>query len=75
MMDDSDSHSFDLDSSNLSGGAYNAATGDLMVMFASGGSGTYHGVPAEIVEGLKTAPSAGRYFHANIRNAYRYTGG
>ena len=64
---------FTLSSSNLNGGSYDPETGELTISFVSGSSCTYSGVPQEVVNGLKTATSAGKYFHAVIRNRYPYS--
>jgi hypothetical protein len=59
--------SFALRSSAISGGTYDDETEELTLDFASGGSYTFEGVPAEIVAGLLAAPSAGKFYHAIIK--------
>ncbi len=44
----------------------------LDLVFRSGAVYRYFAVPARIVEGLRTAPSPGAYFHSQIRNRFRY---
>lgn len=60
-----------LASTNLNTVAYDPDTSTLEVEFHSGGSYTYQGVTQDVYDGLLAAPSAGRYFHANIRDRYR----
>jgi hypothetical protein len=52
--------------------SYDAASKTLFIIFTSGEPYAYLGVPAEVVEGLKTAPSRGRYFARHIRGRYPY---
>ena len=60
-----------LDSSLLAAMRYSdRATLDLV--FRNGTVYRYFGVPARVVEGLRTAPSPGAYFHRQIRNHFRY---
>ena len=40
--------------------------------FTSGDVYDYDAVPPEVVEGLRAAPSKGRFFGPNIRDSYRY---
>lgn len=44
----------------------------LIVRFASGLVYVYEGVPTEIVEGLRAAPSRGSYFNTAIRDRFRF---
>ncbi len=44
--------------------------GTLYIAFHSGGLYSYSGVPASVYSALLSAPSKGRYFHANIKNVY-----
>jgi hypothetical protein len=44
----------------------------LDLVFRDGAVYRYFAVPARIVEGLRTAPSPGAYFHRQIRNRFRY---
>lgn len=57
-------------SSNLSLVRYNESTGILSVFFHNGGEYEYEKVPMKVYEELIHADSAGKYFIANIRNAY-----
>jgi hypothetical protein len=60
-----------LDSSMLAVMTYSdSATLDLV--FRNGAVYRYFAVPARIVEGLRTAPSPGAFFHRHIRNRFRY---
>ena len=61
-----------VDSSNLAAVGYDAASAVLRIAFHSGGVYQYAGVPETVYQGLMNASSKGRYFHAHIRNAYRY---
>lgn len=58
--------SFSLKSSFILGGTYDDETQELTLEFASGGNYSYPNVAPEIVQGLRAAPSAGKFFHANI---------
>ena len=60
-----------LDSSLLVAMTYSdSATLDLV--FRNGAVYRYFAVSARIVEGLRTAPSPGAFFHRHIRNRFRY---
>jgi KTSC domain len=64
-------HTCVLDSSLLAVMTYSdSATLDLV--FRNGAVYRYFAVPARIVEGLRTAPSPGAFFHRQIRNRFRY---
>lgn len=52
---------------------YDDATDTLEIKFASGGTYRYDDCPKDHHHGLKNADSAGKYFHANIRNKYTST--
>ena len=54
---------------------YDAASRELDVLFVSGKRYRYHGVPAEIIEGLRAAASKGSYFNRVIRDHFPYTRG
>lgn len=43
----------------------------LMITFNTGSIWAYYDVPFEIYAGFIKAPSYGKYFNSNIRNAYR----
>ncbi|MFN3762814.1 MAG: KTSC domain-containing protein, partial [Anaerolineae bacterium] len=51
---------------------YDEDTRTLEIEFHSGGIYQYYDVPPEIYQELLNAPSLGKYFHAKIRNTYRY---
>ena len=59
-----------LRSSTLSRAAYEEETETLDVTFKNGRTYTYEGVPKDVFEGLRDAPSAGQYFHSQIRDRY-----
>lgn len=59
-----------VDSSNLASVGYDPDSRDLHVRFKSGATHRYAGVSAEHHAGLMASDSKGKYFHANIRNAY-----
>ena len=44
----------------------------LDLVFRNGTVYRYFAVPTRIVEGLRTAPSPGAYFHSQVRNRFRY---
>jgi hypothetical protein len=44
----------------------------LRVTFTSGDVYDYDAVPPEVVEGLRSAPSKGRFFGPNIRDQFEY---
>ena len=45
--------------------------GSLSIWFRATGRYVYYAVPAELYEGLKSAPSAGRYFNERIKGRFR----
>lgn len=54
-------------SSDLSEVAYNPSTQQLEIIFHSGGIYLYNGVTQTEYQGLMSANSKGRYFHAFIK--------
>lgn len=52
---------------------YDPGIRTLQVQFTSGAVYQYFDVPPETYEGLRQAESHGRYFLANIRDAYPYS--
>jgi len=60
-------------SSNLAAVGYDAEAHILEIQFIDGGTYQYFDVPQSAYDGLMTAPSHGKFFHAYIRNKYRYT--
>lgn len=61
-----------LNSSDLRGAEYDAASATLTIVFHDGSVYEYHGVPHSEYIGLLNASSHGRYFHAHIKDRYRY---
>jgi hypothetical protein len=59
-------------SSNIAAVGYSRWTSTLTVAFHSGGVYQYHGVPYSEYASLMEARSHGSYFHAHIRNCYRF---
>ncbi len=57
-------------SSDLSSVGYE--NGTLYIAFNSGGVYSYSNVPVSVYEGLMSASSHGKYFHAHIKNNYPY---
>jgi hypothetical protein len=51
---------------------YDAASSVLYIRFSSGDLYGYEEVPAEVFTRFTTAPSQGRFFHAEIDGNYRY---
>ena len=51
---------------------YDRRSRQLTITFKSGGKYVYFEVPAQVYEDLLAAPSAGRYFDANIRDRYHF---
>lgn len=60
-------------SSNLAACAYDVESKILRIVFKNGSIYDYAGVPRATYDGLKTAESAGKYFHANVRDVYTFT--
>jgi len=58
-------------SSNLASVDYDWG-GTLTIAFHSGGVYEYYGVPHSEYSGLLNAESHGKYFHARIKNRYRF---
>lgn len=59
-----------LQSTSLRSATYDPDTQDLDITFKTGMTYTYEKVPQDVFEGLRDAPSAGQYFHANIKGVY-----
>jgi hypothetical protein len=62
----------EVESSNLSGVDYDDWSGTLTIAFHGGRVYRYFGVPYSIFDGLMSAESHGKYFHAHIRDKYRF---
>ena len=60
----------DVTSSNIEKVGYDDDTETLGVIFGSGTTYHYGGVPKEIYENFISAPSAGQFFHREIMNQY-----
>lgn len=57
-------------SNMLDAGQYDEQTGEMTLVFKSGASYSYRGVSKSIWEGLKNAPSAGRYYNSEIKGNF-----
>ncbi len=57
-------------SSDLKSVGYDVLTQVLEIEFNSGGIYQYFGVPQAVYDGLMSAPSHGKYFHAYIKDKY-----
>jgi hypothetical protein len=51
---------------------YDKPTNILEIEFNSGGVYQYYDVPSAVYQGLMNASSHGKYFHAHIKDIYRY---
>jgi hypothetical protein len=60
-------------SSNLRSVGYDSIQMILEIEFNSGGVYQYFGVPESVYRGLMSASSHGEYFHAYIKDVYRFT--
>jgi hypothetical protein len=59
-------------SSNIKEAGFDAATNTLEVAFTDGRLYQYFDVPENVYLELRSSPSAGQYFHQNIRGVYRF---
>ncbi len=59
-------------SSNLESVGYDQTTQTMEIEFRDGSLYQYFDVPQHVYDGLISAPSAGQYFHSQIRGIYRY---
>lgn len=59
-----------ISSSNIDAVAY--SLGNLFIRFHSGGVYSYDKVPFAIYDGIRTAESAGKFFHRFIKGQYEY---
>ena len=65
-----DTEPVELRSSWMSTAQYDPDDKSLEITLDDGKSYTYLGVPSQVYQGLITAPSAGRYFIANIKGRF-----
>jgi len=61
-----------VESSNIKEIGYDQASKILMVKFHNGGLYAYDAVPAEMFDELKSAPSKGKFFIANVKGKYSF---
>lgn len=59
-------------SSNIRSVGYDEQSQVLEIEFHSGGIYQYYSVPRYIYDGLMSASSHGKYFHAHIKDQFRY---
>jgi hypothetical protein len=59
-------------SSVIRGFSYDPAKRELRLTFVSGRRYVYAGVPAEVYDAFKNAPSRGAFFNHEIRDSYDY---
>jgi hypothetical protein len=59
-------------STNIRSAGYSAASRTLEIVFRSGGRYQYFGVPDLFFERLIKAKSAGRFFHDNIKDRFKW---
>jgi len=59
-------------SSNLAAVGYDPESRILEIEFPDSGVYQYFDVPQSVYDDLMSAPSHGKFFHAHIRNKYRY---
>lgn len=60
-------------SSNIASVGYDASSETLEIEFMSGAIYQYYNVPQTIYDALIAAPSAGRFFAYQIKNAFPYS--
>lgn len=61
-----------LNSSDLRGAEYDTAGATLTIVFHDGSVYEYYNIPHSEYVGLLNASSHGQYFHAHIKDRYRY---
>ena len=59
-------------SSTIQEVAYDNLLGTMDVLFQSGGLYQYVAVPRELYVELTEAPSAGKFFHANVKGKFEF---
>jgi hypothetical protein len=55
--------------------SYDSETSELWITFVSGRQYVYAGVPQEVFDAFKAAPSRGSFFNSEIRDEYLYCEG
>lgn len=60
-------------SSQISGYDYCEKSSCLTIEFNGGSRYEYYGVPETVVSGIKTSKSVGKFFHANVKNKFKYS--
>jgi hypothetical protein len=60
-----------LASSAIAAADYDPRSRTLHITFRSGGTYTFHGVPADIYRGLVMSSSPGSFYHRYIRGRFR----
>lgn len=58
-------------SSNLKAAGYDQDTSEMQVEFHGGGLYAYDAVPLDVYREFTEAHSAGKYFHAKIKDVYK----
>ena len=66
--------SFSRVSSHIAGAEYDDETHELTIEFADGSRYAYGGVPPETFRAFREAPSAGQFFHRQIKRRFSYSG-
>ena len=61
-----------VESSNIKEIGYDETSKILMVKFHNGGLYAYDGVPTEVYENFKSAPSIGKFFIAAIKGKFHF---
>jgi lysyl-tRNA synthetase class 2 len=61
-------------SSNIEDVEYDDSTDTLTVTFTGGDMYDYMNVPAAVYRAFASAPSAGQFFHRQIKGRYQYDG-
>lgn len=64
-----------VNSTDLRSVGYDPSTHTLEIEFHGSGVYRYSGVPEHVYQGLMSASSKGRYFHAHVKDHYPYTRG
>jgi hypothetical protein len=61
-----------IESSSIAGFEYDDVKKELVVQFKNGSKYKYFEVPAKLADDLENAESCGKFFIANIKNAFKY---